>query len=134
MAHILGGMRYDPEGEVLLEVEDCFGSIVKMHKKNYDKHKDRHPELRQKQFCPGQIVEALERPTLVIQSKQEGALCYYLELLRIRDIVKYAKVVVDETRRKDKICFVKTAFKTDHVQELKYGYDPMRFNNNHNGR
>jgi len=115
-----------------LEVTDFFGSVVRFGKKNYDKHKDRHPELRQKQFCPGQIAMALEKPTLTIQGNQEGTLCYYLELFRFRDIIKYAKVVVQETDRlstSDPHCVVKTAFKTDHIQELKYGLVPTYYNN-----
>ena len=108
-----------------------FGAIVRFGGKNYDKHKDKHPELRQKQFCPGQITMALEQPTFVIQGNQPETLCYYLEIFKIRDIVKYAKVVVQETNRLDESdphCTIKTAFKTDHIQELKYGFTPTYYN------
>lgn len=124
-------MKYAPTNEVILEVSDYFGTVVRFGKKNYDKHKDKHPELRQKQFCPGQIAMALEKPTFVIQGNQDETLCYYLELFRFRDIIKYAKVVVQETNRLKKIdphCVIKTAFKTDHIQELKYDFVPTYYN------
>jgi len=125
-------MNYSPESEVILEVTDQFGTIVRFGKKNYDKHKDKHPELRQKQFCPGQIAMALESPTFVIEGNQAETLCYYLEILNFRGIIKYAKVVVQETDRLSKIdphCIIKTAFKTDHIQETKYGSLPTYYNN-----
>jgi hypothetical protein len=124
-------MHYSPGSRIILEVTDIYGTIVRFSKNNYDKHKDKHPELRNKQFCPGQIARALQKPTLVIQGYQEGTLCYYLVLFRIRDIIKYTKVVVQETDRNDKTnphCVIKTAFKTDHVQECKYNYKPMYYN------
>jgi hypothetical protein len=124
-------MRYSPRSAIILEATDIFGAIVRFEKRNYDNHKDKHPELRQKQFCPGQITMALEKPNFVIQGNQEGTLCYYLELFRFRDIIKYAKVVVQETnrlRKKDPHCIIKTAFKTDHIKELKYGFKPTYFN------
>ncbi len=124
-------MRYTPDGNIILEVTDYFGTIVRLEKKNYDKHKDKHPELRQKQFCPGQITMALEKPTLTIKGNQDNTICYYLELFRFRDIIKYIKVVVRETNRLDEIdphCIIKTAFKVDHVQELKYNLVPTYYN------
>src|SRR5262245_37518078 len=91
--------KYTPGRDVILEVTDYFGTIVKFGKNNYDKHKQKHPELRQKQFCPGQIAMALENPTFTIPGNQDGTLCYYLELFRYRDIIKYIKVIVRETDR-----------------------------------
>jgi hypothetical protein len=120
-----------PDAEFVLEVEDMFGSIVRFYKINYDNHKDKHPELRQKQFCPGQIKMALQNPHFTIQGNQDGTLCYYFELFRIRDIIKLVKVVVRETDRlskNDPHCVIMTAFKTDHVQELKYGIVPTYYN------
>ncbi len=118
------------EEKSVLEVTDYFGTIVKFKQKNYDKHKDKHPELRNKQFFPKQITMALQRPTLTIDGNQEGTLCYYLELFRVRDIIKFTKVVVRETNRRnnsDPHCVVMTAFKTDHIQELKYGFTPTYY-------
>ena len=117
--------------EVILETTDMFGSVVRFHKSNYDKHKDKHSELRQKQFCPGQIKMALQHPHFTIPGNQDGTLCYYLELFRVRDIIKLVKVVVRETNRlskSDPHCVIMTAFKTDHVQELKYGFVPTNYN------
>lgn len=114
----------------VVETPDCFGTIVKFMKKNYDKHKDKHPELRTKKFCPQQITMALQKPSFTIPGNQDDTLCYYLELFRIRDIIKYVKVVVRETTRHQKgnpHCVIMTAFKTDHVQELKYGLKPTRY-------
>jgi len=124
-------MKFSPNSGIVLEVTDIYGTVVRFEKKNYDKHKQYHPELRQKQFCPGQIAMALEKPTFVIKGNNPDTLCYYLELFRIRDIIKYAKVVVREADRLDKSdphCIIKTAFKTDHVQELSYGFKPMHYN------
>lgn len=124
-------MKFSPESEIVLEISDLYGTIVRFEKKNYDKHKQYHPELRQKQFCPGQIAMALQKPTFVIKGNHPDTLCYYLELFRVRDIIKYAKVVVREADRLDKgnpHCIIKTAFKTDHVQELAYGFAPMHYN------
>lgn len=119
-----------PQNEVVLETTDMFGTIVRFHKTNYDKHKDKHAELRQRQFCPGQIKMALQHPTLTIAGNQEGTVCYYLVILRVRDIIKYVKVVVREVERlseSDPHCIIMTAFKTDHVQELKYGLVPTYY-------
>lgn len=129
----MSAMRYSPESEIILEAVDYFGTVVRFGKNNYDKHKDKHPELRQKQFCPGQIAMALEKPTFTITGNQEGTLCYYLVILKFRDIIKYAKVVVQETNRLSKTdphCIIKTAFKTDHIQEFKYGFVPTYYNSN----
>lgn len=124
-------MRYSPKSDIILEVTDMFGTIVKFEKSNYDKHKDKHPELRNKQFCPGQISMALEKPSFVIQGNQDCTLCYYLELFRFRDIIKYTKVIVREASRNhgtDPHCVIKTAFKTDHIQETRYGFVPTYYN------
>ncbi len=124
-------MRYSPKSEVILEVTDMYGTVVKFWKNNYDKHKDKHPELRNKQFCPGQITMALQQPSFVIQGNHHSTLCYYLELFRFRGIIKYTKVVVQEAERNSSAnphCVIKTAFKTDHVQETNYGFVPMYYN------
>lgn len=120
-----------PQTNVILETTDMFGTLVRFHQTNYDKHKDKHPELRQKQFCPGQIKIALEKPHFTIQGNKDGIICHYLEIFRVRDIIKLVKVVVLETNRfseKDPHCVIMTAFKTDHVQELKYGFVPTYYN------
>ena len=119
--------------EIILETTDMFGTVVKFYKTNYDKHKDKHAELRQKQFCPGQIKMALQKPHFTIPGNQEDTLCYYIELFKIRDIIKLVKVVVRETNRLSKSephCVIMTAFKTDHIQELKYGLVPTYYNRN----
>lgn len=123
-------MKYSPDSEVILEVTDYFGTLVRFSKRNYDRHKEKHPELRQKQFCPGQIAMAIENPTLTIQGNQPGTIRHYLELFRAHGIIKYTKVVVDESLRlspTNPYCVIKTAFKTDHVQELKYGFSPTYY-------
>lgn len=117
--------------KIVLEETDMFGTIVRFHEKNYDKHKSKHPELRTKKFHPQEITMALKSPSFIIEGNQQDTICYYLELFRIRDIIKFAKVVVRETDRHsptDPHCIIKTAFKTDHVQELKYGYVPTYYN------
>lgn len=126
-------MKYSPKSEIILEVIDFYGSIIIFRKNNFDKHKDKHPELRNKQFCPGYIATALQKPSFVIQGNQDGALCYYLELFRFHDIIKYTKVIVHEVDRNNKAnphCVIKTAFKTDHIQEIRYGFTPTYYNSN----
>ncbi|MCL2174243.1 hypothetical protein FWH58_03075 [Candidatus Saccharibacteria bacterium] len=125
-------MVHQPKDSVILETTDLYDSIVRFNKNNYNKHEGKHPELRQKQFCPGQIIMALKTPSFVIKGRNPDTLCYYFELFRVRDVIKLVKVVVLETNRhspNDPHCVIKTAFKTDHVQELKYGYEPMCYNN-----
>jgi len=120
-----------PGEEIILETTDMFGSVVRFYKNNYDKHKDKHPELRQKQFCPGQIKMALHNPSCTIDGNQKGTVCYYLELFKIRGIIKLVKVVVRESDRHSKDdphCIIMTAFKTDHIQETKYGLVPTYYN------
>jgi len=77
------------EEKSVLEVTDYFGTIVKFKQKNYDKHKDKHPELRNKQFFPKQITMALQRPTLTIDGNQEGTLCYRTYILDTTTSVSY---------------------------------------------
>lgn len=117
---------------IVFETLDMFGSTVRFHKRNHQNHLNKHPELRQVQFYPGQVRQALQHPTLTIEGNLPHTLCYYFEILNFRSIVKYAKVVVYEENRNsstDPHCVIMTAFKIDHIQETKYGLTPTYYNN-----
>ncbi len=116
--------------EIILECTDICGSIVRFHKKNYDKHKKKHRVLEQQHFCPGQIMKALKQPTLTIKGNLDGTVCYYLEEFSIGGIIRYTKVVVLEKFRNARVnphCVIMTAFQIDHIQETKYGYAPKYY-------
>jgi len=111
----------------VLKCTDIFGTTVEFTKNNYDKHRLKHRELENPSFCPARIEKALKTPTLTIKSQIPHALCYYYEEYRNNDIMMYTKVIVDERhryRKRNPICHIKTAFRIDHIQELKYNYKP----------
>lgn len=111
----------------ILKCKDLFGSEVVFEKQNYEKHEKKHAELRDSSFCPERIVKALQKPTFTIKSKNPDSLCYYYEEYSHNGIMKYTKVVVYEKHRDRKNspqCVVKTAFRIDHIQETKYGFEP----------
>lgn len=96
-------------------------------RRNFEKHKKKHPELRIGSFCPKRIIKTLQNPTFTIKSIVPHALCYYYEEYSSNGIMRYTKVIVHEEQRAKKesaICFVKTAFRIDHIQEIKYGFQP----------
>lgn len=111
----------------ILICRDIFGSKIIFTKKNFEKHRFKHRELENPKFCPKRIAKTLITPTLTIKSKLPHALCYYYEEYSNNDIMMYTKVIVDESNRHDKNyprCYVKTAFRIDHIQELKYKFKP----------
>lgn len=117
----------DKKDQPILQCTDIFGSQVVFEKNNFEKHKAKHRELEDSSFCPRRILKALQKPTLTIKSKIDGYLCYYYQEYSNNGIMMYTKVVVDERfrlRKKLPVCFVKTAFRIDHVQELKYDFKP----------
>lgn len=117
----------DAKDQPILKCTDIFGSQVIFEKENYERHKTKHRELEDSSFCPKRILKALQKPTLTIKSKIDGNLCYYYQEYSNNGIMMYTKVVVDERfrlRKKLPVCFVKTAFRIDHVQELKYDFKP----------
>jgi len=114
-------------GKYILQCKDKFGSLVVFEKINFEKHKLKHRELEDSTFCPKRIVTALQEPTFTIQSKLEHTVCYYYEEYSNNGIMIYTKVVVYEEHRFNRQspqCFIKTAFRIDHVQETKYGFKP----------
>ena len=117
----------ESSGKYVLQCRDKFGSLVVFERSNYEKHKNKHRELDNPSFCPKRIIQALQEPTFTIKSKIEHTLCYYYEEYSNNGIMIYTKVIVFEKfrfRPSPEICFVKTAFRIDHIQELKYGLKP----------
>jgi len=114
-------------GKNILTVTDIFNSPVVFTKSNFNKHRKKHRELENQNFCPTRIEKTLQQPPLTVKSTIEHALCYYYEEYSSNGIMMYTKVIVDEKHRnraKNPICYIKTAFRIDHIQELKYGYIP----------
>ena len=115
----------------ILKCMDKFGSLVVFEHSNYERHKNKHRELENPNFCPKRIESALKEPTLTIQSKIGHTLCYYYQEYSNNGIMMYTKVIVNEKfrfRKKLPMCFVKTAFRIDHIQEIKYGFKPNYHN------
>ena len=113
-----------PNNNYILKCVDLFGATVVFEKLNYEKHKNKHRELEEPSFCPKRISTALQKPTFTITSKLDDTICYYYEEYSKNDIMMYTKVVVCKKR------YIKTAFRIDHVQEIKYGYKPTYYKNN----
>lgn len=113
------------EKTVVIKCNDVFGSLVVFEKKNYDKHKRYHAELRNESFCPTRIMHALKKPTLTIKGRTPHSLCYYLEEYAKNGIMLYTKVVVHEEFRshpKKPICKIKTAHHANVIKETDYGH------------
>ena len=111
----------------VLQCRDRFGSLVVFERSNYEKHRKKHRELENLSFCPKRIVTALQQPTFTIRSRLDDTLCYYFQEYSNNGIMMYTKVIVYEKfrfRGESPRCYVKTAFRIDHIQETKYGFKP----------
>lgn len=109
----------------IIDSTDCFGRRIVFSRINYDRHRKRHPELEIPDFCPRRIIEALKQPTFTIQGKIPLTQCFYLEEFKLNGVMRYTKVIVGDRTElfQDGACHViYTAFRIDHVQEVKYGY------------
>lgn len=111
--------------DCILQSEDYTKKLVVFEIKNYNKHRHRHRELEMHSFCPLRIIRAIKEPTFTIKSKQKKSFCYYLEEFSLNGVMRYTKVVVF---CKKKFRSIATAFRTDHIQELQYGYKKVFYN------
>jgi hypothetical protein len=110
---------------VALRCADYQKHVVVFRQDSFDTHKLKHPELEQPGFFPEPVKKALRKPTFCIAGHKNNATCYYLELFAKNGIMRYVKVVVSnrpENINSEQVYRIKTAFKTDHIQEKKYGY------------
>ncbi|MDB5164770.1 MAG: hypothetical protein JWL89_396 [Candidatus Saccharibacteria bacterium] len=109
---------------IALRCQNFQKRIVVFRKDSYDEHCLRHPELEDPTFFPPKVLQALKTPTFWVKAYKNDSICYYLELFAINGIMKYVKVVVSnksQTINGERVYRIKTSFKTDHVQEQKYG-------------
>ena len=108
---------------IVLRCSDDENRIIIFEASNYNKHKRRHPELEQDSFFPDRVKNALRKPDKKMSGYKNNTRCYYVEEYAINGIIKYTKVVVHDSPRKingEIVYCIKTAHKTDHIQELKY--------------
>ena len=108
---------------IVLRCNDDEDRIIIFEASNFNKHKRRHPELEQESFFPGRIKNALRKPDKKMNGFKNNTKCYYVEEYSVNGIIKYTKVVVHDLPRKindETVYCIKTAHKTDHIQELRY--------------
>jgi hypothetical protein len=115
-------MADDP---IKMQCKDFEGRDVVFAQDNFIRHTRKHPELEQTSFFPKHVMHALQNPTHVVGGYHNNTRCYYFTIFKKGDIILYAKVVVATNITvidgKEVYC-IKTAHKTDHIQETKYGY------------
>lgn len=113
-----------PMGKYKLVTKDLNDIVVRFTQAAYDKHKKYHPELLDPTFLPMRIVQALQRPHLIIPDYADKyAVCYYYQEY-MGSPCRYTKVVVDishvDPKTKSNIYYIKTAYRPDRIKEYKY--------------
>jgi hypothetical protein len=76
-----------------LEVADCFGRTVRLDHSNWEKHRNRHPEVVE---YHNHLSIAVEDPDFVVEDPVTGAYHFYrLGLTHGRHRDNYLKVIVE---------------------------------------
>jgi len=119
----LRGRRY------VLETTDLNGMVVRFTKIAFDKHKDKHPDLKDPTFMPARIVRALQTPHLIMPNYSDKySVCYYYQEFG-GPFCRFTKVVVDisnhDMRTGSDVYYIKTAFRPDNIKEHKYKLKPI---------
>ncbi len=102
----------------ILDFKDKDGRRVVWEKESYNEHAKTRKELLEKSFLD-RIIRARQEPDVIIESHiDKRCLCYYILEYRTNGRSRYTKVIVKSNI--NKIDYIKTAFRPDHIKELKY--------------
>ncbi len=101
-----------------MDFTDQDGKRYVFSKENFDKHKNKHPELLIKDFLQSRIKKTVCEPEFIYPAyKEKNRFCYYYYEYEIGNRKWYTKVVVEKTRW---MYIIITAWRLDKVHEKKY--------------
>jgi hypothetical protein len=106
------------KNDFVLDFKDQNGKRYVFSRENFDKHKDKHPELSTKDFLQNCIKKTICESELIYPAyREKNRFCFYYYEYQIGDRKWYTKVVVEKTRW---LSIIITAFRLDKVHEKKY--------------
>ena len=111
--------------EYCIDCKNYEGIRITFSEKQRSEKAFKHPELNEEGFIK-RIVKAVTNPHFVYEDlSDKNRYAYYIREYAINSRIIYTKVIV---KKRDKICFIITAYRPDYVKErsksrLLYGED-----------
>ncbi|MCA9371512.1 DUF4258 domain-containing protein [Candidatus Woesebacteria bacterium] len=107
----------------ILDFKDEEGKRYTWLRKNYNRKRNKHPELEDENIAVKRIKETILNYDYIYRSyQQKYRFCYYKKEYELAGRPRYTKVVVQKNKGE---YIIITAFMPDTIHEKKYNYQPL---------